>query len=139
MMIDSNSEFGRRVMRRLKEDRIIWLTTTGSDGTPQPRPVWFLWDGESFLIFSRPGTAKLRHIEGNPKVSLNLDGDGLGGDIVVIIGEAKIPFEEPSAEQNDAYVRKYEMGFERINMSAIQFGQVYSKAIRVYPTQLRGH
>lgn len=103
-MLDLNSDFGQRVDRRLAEERIIWLTTAGSDGTPQPRPVWFLWDGDSFLIYSRPDTAKLRHIAGNPRVALNLDGDGLGGDIVVFIGEAEILSDGPAADQIEDYV-----------------------------------
>ena len=73
-MIDKTTEFGQRVTRRLGEERIIWLTTTGRTGTPAPRPVWFLWDGESFLIYSRPGAAKLRHILARPGVSLNTGG-----------------------------------------------------------------
>lgn len=138
-MLDLNSDFGQRVDRRLAEERIIWLTTAGSDGTPQPRPVWFLWDGDSFLIYSRPDTAKLRHIAGNPRVALNLDGDGLGGDIVVFIGEAEILSDGPAADQIEDYMNKYVKGFEQINMSAAQFAEVYSQSIRVRPVQLRGH
>ena len=78
-MLDTNTECGQRVARRLEGERIAWLTTVGSDGTPQPRPVWFLWTGDEFLVYSRPGTRKLEHITRNPRVSLNLDGDGLGG------------------------------------------------------------
>ena len=66
-MIDLSTEFGQRVQRRLTEERIIWLTTVSEGSTPQPRPVWFLWDGETFLIYSRPNTYKLRHIKHNAK------------------------------------------------------------------------
>jgi hypothetical protein len=48
-MIDTNTEFGQRVARRLAEERIAWLTTIDSNGAPQPRPIWFLWDGATFL------------------------------------------------------------------------------------------
>ena len=30
---------GDRVRRRLSEAKVIWLTTTSADGTPQPNPV----------------------------------------------------------------------------------------------------
>src|SRR4051794_14229422 len=83
MHIDSSSEFGARVLRRLNEESPAWLTTIGADGTPPPRPIWFYWDGESILIYSQPNTFKLRHIETNPKASFNFDGDGHGGNIVV--------------------------------------------------------
>lgn len=138
-MIDTNTEFGQRVVRRLEEERIAWLTTVGSDDTPQPRPVWFLWTGESFLIYSRPGTRKLQHIIRNPHVSLNLDGDGLGGDIVVFTGTARVDPETSPANQVPDYVQKYQAGFQRIGMDADSFAQMYSVAIRVKPLKLRGH
>jgi hypothetical protein len=40
-MIDTAIPFGARVARRLQEERIIWLTTVRSNGTPQRSPVWF--------------------------------------------------------------------------------------------------
>ncbi len=138
-MIDLRTEFGQRVQRRLKEERIAWLTTVSDSQAPQPRPIWFLWDGESFLIYSRPGTYKLRHLISNPNVSLHLDGDSLGGDIVVFIGEARIDPEAPPADEVEAYVVKYQPGFERIGMSAEEFAAAYSVAIRVKPLSLRGH
>jgi PPOX class probable F420-dependent enzyme len=92
-----------------------------------------------FLVYSRPGNHKLSHIARNAKVSLNLDGDGFGGDIVVIIGEAAIDDTAPPAHQVPAYVEKYDWGFQRIGMTAEQFGRAYSVAIRITPTKLRGH
>jgi len=78
--VDSSSEFGRRAERRLHEEKIAWLTTVDGAGCPQPVPVWFLWDGDdSVLLYSRPETPKLRAITANPRVSLNLDGNGQGG------------------------------------------------------------
>lgn len=76
MQIDTTTDFGKRVERRLREERIAWLTTVRRDGTPQPLPVWFLWDGDTILIYSQPNQQKLRNIRHNPKVSLNLDGNG---------------------------------------------------------------
>lgn len=48
-MIDTTTEFGQRVASRLAKERIAWLTTIDSNSAPQPRPVWFLWDDETFL------------------------------------------------------------------------------------------
>jgi predicted pyridoxine 5'-phosphate oxidase superfamily flavin-nucleotide-binding protein len=39
---DSGTAFGERVRRRLREEQVIWITTVGKDGTPQPNPVGFL-------------------------------------------------------------------------------------------------
>jgi len=65
-LIDAETEFGSRTERRLREDTLGWLVTAGKDGTPQPNPVWFLWDGQSLLIYSAPDQAKLKNIERNP-------------------------------------------------------------------------
>lgn len=138
-MIDTTTEFGQRVARRLAEERIAWLTTVDSHGVPQPRPVWFLWDGATFLIYSRPATQKLRHIVERPQVSLNLDGDGLGGDIVVVTGRAVVDPIAPPADQVPAYVAKYQPGFDRIRMTPADFARSYSVALRVAPFKLRGH
>jgi PPOX class probable F420-dependent enzyme len=138
-MIDTTTEFGQRVARRLAEERIAWLTTIDSNGVPQPRPIWFLWNGETFLIYSRPGTAKLRHIAERPQVALHLDGDGLGGDIVVFAGQAQIELHAPPADQVPAYVAKYQPGFARIRMTPAEFAASYSVVLRVTPLKLRGH
>lgn len=45
-MPDTTSEAGGHAERRLREERIAWLTTVRADGQPQSVPVWFLWDGE---------------------------------------------------------------------------------------------
>lgn len=42
MIIDLTTEYGARVARRLQDEQVIWLTTVGRDGTPQPNPVWFI-------------------------------------------------------------------------------------------------
>ena len=139
MMLDTTSEFGARVERRLQSDVLIWLTTVRPNSLPEPSPVWFLWDGQQFLIYSRPNTQKLRNIARNPHVALNFDGDGRGGDIVIVTGQARIADDAPPADRVPEYVAKYGWGFERIRMTAEQFARTYSVPILVTPTKLRGH
>ncbi len=87
-MIDETTDLGAQVARHLREDRVAWLTTVTPGGAPLPSPVWFWWDGaDSVLVFSLPDTARTRNIEANPKVSLNFEGDGSGGDIVILSGD----------------------------------------------------
>jgi len=138
-LIDFTSEFGARAERRLTEDRVIWLTTIDTRGIPQTRPVWFLWDGESLLVYSRPQAHKVEHIKFNPHVSLNFDSDGQGGDIVVLLGEAHIANSPIPENQIARYVEKYNQGMEDLGLTPDEFADTYSMAIRITPTALRGH
>ena len=140
MKIDTSSEFGGRAARRLRDDLIYWLVTVGPDGTPQPSPVWALRDEDgTFLIYSRPDTPKLANVAARPRVALHMDGDGRGGDIVIVTGEARIDRAAPAADRVPAYVAKYKEGMRRIGMTPESFARAYSVAMRVTPTRLRGH
>jgi len=138
-VIDESTEFGARAARRLRGDLLAWLTTVDGRGTPQPIPVWFLWDGDrEVLIYSRPGTAKLPNIERNPRVSLHLDGNGQGGDVVVCLGAARLS-DDPPADRVADYVAKYAPLIERNRWSAESFAADYSVPLRITITRIRGH
>ncbi len=139
MVIDTSTEFGARVAQRLQNDYIIWLTTVRQDLTPQPSPVWFLWDGTAFLIYSRPKVQKLRNITRSPFVGLHFDGNGQGGDIVIFAGRAEVVEQGPLASDLPAYIDKYRDGITRIGMTPETFAQTYSVALRIIQTELRGH
>ena len=138
-MIDFSTEFGQRANKRLSEEEVIWLTTTDDNGVPQPRPVWFLWDGETFLVFSQPQGYKVAHIQKRNQVALNLNSTFTGGDVVVLLGEADLLSTPVSQQAMDAYLKKYEQGLKGINMTESDFQDSYHTAIRIKPTQLRGH
>jgi PPOX class probable F420-dependent enzyme len=138
-MIDLSTDFGARVARRLGDEIVIWLTTVRADGTPQPSVVWFLWEHDTFLIYSQSNKQKLRNIARNPKVSLNFDGNGRGGDLIIFSGEAQQVDDVPAVDQNPSYIAKYQDQITRIGYTVEQFAKSYSVALRVVPTHLRGH
>lgn len=138
-MLNESTEFGGRATRRLREDVLAWLTTVDRRGTPQPVPVRFLWDGaDSLLLYSRPDTPKLRNIERNPRVSLHLDGNGRGGDIVVCLGDARIS-DDPLADEIPDYVAKYAPLIERNGWTPASFAADYSVPLRITISRVRGH
>ena len=139
MEIDTSTDFGARVARHLEDDQVVWLTTVGSDGTPQPSPVWFLWDGDTALIRSQPSTPKLRNIEQHPRVSLHFNCTPNGGDVVILTGDAWVEASAAPTNLDPAYVKKYAGGIQSIDMTADAFAQEYSVTIRIRPTSLRGH
>jgi PPOX class probable F420-dependent enzyme len=102
-------------------------------------PVWFVWDGaESIVVYSLPG-ARVRNVEANPRVALNFAGDGRGGDIVVLSGNAAIDRDVPPAYRADEYRVKYDEHIARIGMTAEAFAQRYSVPVSIQLTRLRGH
>ncbi|MDR7545553.1 MAG: TIGR03667 family PPOX class F420-dependent oxidoreductase [Armatimonadota bacterium] len=137
-MLDFASRLGRRVARRLRRERIVWLVTTDARNTPQPRPVWFHWDGRTVLVFSERTTAKVRHIARNPRVALHFNTDESGGNVAVLIGEARILRRRPPAARVRRYLRKYRQGLKDIGMTAAQFSTSFVVPILITPKAMRG-
>jgi len=123
--------------QRLRDELVIWLTTVSPSGQPQASPVWFLWDGSEFLVYSLPGTARTRNIEANSRVSLNLDGDGQGGSVVTIEGEARIDRAAPSSTDVPAYAAKYRSKIAGHGWTPESFATDYPIPIRIAPTRAR--
>jgi PPOX class probable F420-dependent enzyme len=134
-MLDTTTEEGGRAERRLRDEEVAWLTTVRADGQPQSVPVWFLWDGETFLIYSRQGRQKLKNIARNPCVGLNLNSSETGGDVVRVEGTAELDESAPPADELEAYVEKYREGIARIGFDVDGFAQAYTVAVRVTPTR----
>jgi PPOX class probable F420-dependent enzyme len=136
---DSSTEFGERVARRLRDEVVAWLTIVDGASRPQPAPVWFLWEGESALIYSHGEAKRLDHLKANPRVSLNFDGDGNGGDIVVLAGDVEIAPNEPPVHENPAYLAKYGDRITAGWQTAENFASIYSVPMRFRPRRVRGH
>lgn len=54
----------------LSKTRYGYLTTLTKDGAPKTVPIWFDWDDHMVRIFSVVGTAKLKRIEKDPRVTV---------------------------------------------------------------------
>lgn len=135
---DSTTPFGQRVRQRLRDEKVIWLTTVGADGTPQPNPVWFLWDDSGLLVYNRPDAYRLRHIRHRNLVAAHFDGDGRGSDIVVFRGEARLDDDAPAPHQHSSYLDKYAAGMRRVSDSPEAFSADYSVPVRIEITGVRG-
>ena len=134
-MLDTATEAGSRADQRLREEEVAWLTTVRSDGQPQSVPVWFLWDGETFLIYSEPGRQKLKNIGENSRVCLNLNSNPHGGDVVRMEGTARVAEDVPPATGVGEYLEKYRTAISRIGFDPDGFARAYSVALRVTPAR----
>ena len=137
--IDASTEFGAKTARRVVEEKLAWLTTVDRSGTPQPNPVWFLWDNGSFIIFSKPNQAKLANIARTGRVSLNFEATPDEEQITIFTGHAEI-VERSTISRGilDRYAEKYAQGMININLPREQYEAAYTEVIRVTPEKLRG-
>jgi PPOX class probable F420-dependent enzyme len=122
---------------RLRDEMIIWLTTVNPSGQPQSSPVWFLWDGAEFLIYGSVNGQKTPNIAANPRVSLNLDGNGQGGGIVVIEGTARIDADGAGPGDVAGYMAKYGDRISEYGWDADKMARDYPHVIRVTPVRFR--
>jgi PPOX class probable F420-dependent enzyme len=132
-MADSTKPNTAHVDQRLREEPIIWLTTVRPDGRPHTVPVWFLWDGETFLIFSQPGTLKIRNLQRNPHITLALDDTKQGGDVVTVEGEAEL-LSEPRTMV--VYGEKYASLIQEVGADPERMVEDFSQQIRITPTKV---
>ena len=139
--VDSEIDFSAgnapRALDRLKAEHIGWIVTTNAQAAPQPSPVWFVWDDGRIVVYSLPGSAKLRNIEAHSDVAFMLNTDANGGDVTIINGAATVVTDGPGAETYPAYVAKYG---EKIGAWETETGQKladYSARIEITPRRLR--
>jgi len=138
-MIDFTTKFGQKAKQHLENEYFIWFTTVGADLTPQPRPVWFIWEADSFLIFSRPDAFKVAHVKQHPNVALHFNTDDKADkDVIVFVGRAEIDPNVPPAHEVPAYFEKYKSGMKELGMTPEAFSHEYSLAIRVTLAKVRG-
>ena len=139
IQLDDRTKFGRRVLAQLADEQVIWLTTVRTDGVPQTSPVWFYWDGATFLIYSVPGKPKVRNIDQNPAVSLHFNCDVAGHEVTIFSGTAVPDPTAPPANEHPGYLTKYKEGIATLNMTPESFASVFKTAVRITPQNLRGH
>jgi PPOX class probable F420-dependent enzyme len=126
-----------RVESRLRTNIMAWLTTVSPSGRPDSVPVWFLVrDDETILLCSQPNKAKLRNIELNANVALDLDVTDLGRDVIRIEGTATRQPGAPRAHKIPEYVAKYIERIAAIFGTAERFAELFSEAVVIAPTKL---
>jgi PPOX class probable F420-dependent enzyme len=138
-VVDISTPFGKTAERRLRTEKVAWLTTVAADGTPQPNAVWFTWDGDTALMYSIPNQAKLKNLARNPNVALNLDSRNHGDSIVILTGSAAVDTAAPPLNKNRTYLAKYRTEIARLKLGTpAKMASDYSVAVRITPKKLRG-
>ncbi len=109
-MIDGSTQLGARILERLRQDRVIWMTTVGR-GAPQPAPVWFLYErderADRIIVYTRTDARRLANLRDNPHVALNFNCTPNGAEVHVIRGRGRIALELPAVLKCEAYMNRY--------------------------------
>jgi PPOX class probable F420-dependent enzyme len=123
-------ELTEQVEKHLVGDQIVWLTTVTPTGRPAPRPVWFVWDGTTVIIYSLPDGAKLKHVAANDHVSLHFNCTPAGGDVVVLSGRAEVLQDAPPPSAVPGMLDKYLGQIQAMGYTQ-EWYDTYNTAIRV--------
>jgi PPOX class probable F420-dependent enzyme len=134
--LDLTKEQDAHIDHHLRNHWIAWLISVRPDARPHAAAVWFLWDGESFLIFSRPKNQKVYNIQQNANVLLAIDDTHRGADPITIEGTATLLEHGTIDTTFAAYVEKYKDGMKNIGLTPEQMAQAFSQAIRITPTRV---
>ncbi|HEY6411717.1 MAG TPA: TIGR03667 family PPOX class F420-dependent oxidoreductase [Ktedonobacteraceae bacterium] len=134
-MLDLAQAKDAQIEQRLRSELIIWLSTVRPDGRPHLVPVWFLWDGATFLIFSQPKDLKLRNLRQNPNVVLALETRAHGNEVVLIEGQAVVLGNPTLKTTMPEYAEKYAALMKSMDWTAEWMASRYSEVVRVTPTK----
>jgi PPOX class probable F420-dependent enzyme len=66
------------------------IATTMNDGWPVLSPVWYTWDGTSFLVVSKANTSLVQNLRRDPRCGLLVDNVDLPYMRVSVRGEAEL-------------------------------------------------
>ena len=135
-VLDLTQQRHAHIDQRLHNDEVIWLHSTRPDGRPHAVVVWFFWDGETVLMFSRPKNQKVHNIQHNSNVLLAMDNTDNGADPITIEGTATLLTDNDVSATLDSYLKKYAEGIKQLGFTPEQMAAEYSQAIRITPTRV---
>jgi PPOX class probable F420-dependent enzyme len=127
-----------RILRFLEQEPIVWLSTVRPDGNPHLVPIWFSWDGEALLIFSKPDAQKVRNLRARPTVMLALGDAEADFDIGLLNGTAEL-LDTPARDVlTPEHLAKYAAQMNAIGLDAETYAARYSQVIRIMPEGFLG-
>jgi PPOX class probable F420-dependent enzyme len=123
----------------LRDDPVVWLSSIQTDGRPHLVPVWFHWDGEQIVAFSKPHARKVENLRDDPRVMLAVGTPGPEFEVELIEATAELP-DRPAAEvMPEGFGPKYRELLHRAGPTVQRFAEVYSQPIVLRPTRFLGY
>ena len=109
-----------RIEEFLSGREIADLVTLMADGGPHVAPVWYKYDGESYLVLAERTTVKVRNIRRDPRVAISIASRQSPYSYVLVQGTARLS--EP--ETDDLL---YELSFRYLGEDR---GREYADEVR---------
>ena len=110
---------------------MLWLTTIRRNGTPVSRPVWFVWDDPTIVVYTQPAARKVAQLLRSPLASVHLESGPEGDDVVVLDVRAEIVPDAAPPSSLPAYERKYADRIVGLGMTSAQYDAAFTTAIRL--------
>ncbi|MGI8998132.1 MAG: pyridoxamine 5'-phosphate oxidase family protein [Candidatus Limnocylindria bacterium] len=123
----------------LRADPVVWMSSVQADGRPHLVPVWFQWDGERIVAFSKPNARKVDNLRDQPRVMLAVGTPGPDFEVELIEATAEL-LDSPASDLMPAgFGAKYRELLRRAGLTAQRFAEVYSQPIVLRPTRFLGY
>lgn len=123
----------------LRDDPVVWLSSVQPDGRPHVVPVWFHWDGERIVAFSKPRARKIENLREHASVMLAVGTPGPEFEVELIEATAELPDVPASDVMPDGFGAKYRELLRRAGLTVQKFAEVYSQPIVLRPTRFLGY
>jgi len=131
--IATPAQAAARIRRFLEQEPVAWLSMIREDGLPHIVPVWFWWDGETILIFSKPHAVKVRALRANPTAMLALGDPDDDFDVGLLEARAELLERRPALPAG--FVAKYGAKMPAGHLDPDIFDATYTQAIPPVPTR----
>ena len=122
------------ILAALEREPVVWLSTTRPDGGPHVVPLWFLWDGQSIVAFSKPDAQKVHNLRTNPRAMVAVGRADASFDVELI--DAVADLRDTPASLPEGFVTKYASLAAQAGIAFSAFADVYSQEIVDPPTAL---
>jgi PPOX class probable F420-dependent enzyme len=123
---------------QLRSAPIAWIGTVRPDGIPHLVPVWFQWDGESFLFFAQPNDQKIRNLINSADIVLGIPMNPEATNVSIIHGRAELVQPLAPGSLPADYVAKYRDQIDEYGWTEAGLADQYTVPVRVRPTKLVG-
>ncbi|HEX7346162.1 MAG TPA: pyridoxamine 5'-phosphate oxidase family protein [Candidatus Limnocylindrales bacterium] len=129
-----------RVERFLETEPVIWLSSIRQDGAPHIVPTWFVWDGETIIIRSKPHAKKVRNLAHDPRAMVALGDAEDDFDVGLLEARAVVTGvgDDGPTPLPGSFLAKYRERIAALGITPAEFAATYSATIRLTPSRALG-